>query len=63
VSRPTLLHHGHQGLFVPIGHGQWLSRAVPGAESGLLADEAHLSLLTNRLSGVHEWLLDRFASE
>jgi pimeloyl-ACP methyl ester carboxylesterase len=63
VSRPTLVVHGHLDLFVPISHGQWLGRAVPGAESWLLADEAHLSLLTNRVSSVHEWLLDRFVSE
>jgi pimeloyl-ACP methyl ester carboxylesterase len=63
VSRPTLVVHGHLDLFVPISHGQWLSRAVPGAESWLLAGEAHLSLLADRVSSVHEWLLDRFASE
>jgi pimeloyl-ACP methyl ester carboxylesterase len=63
ISRPTLIVHGHLDLFVPISHGQWLSRAVPGAESWLLADEAHLSLLVNRVSNVHEWLLDRLASE
>lgn len=62
ISPPTLIVHGHLDLFVPISHGQWLSRAVPGAESWLLANEAHLSLLTNRVSSVHEWLLDRFAS-
>jgi pimeloyl-ACP methyl ester carboxylesterase len=63
VSRPTLVVHGHLDLFVPLSHGQWLSGAVPGAESWLLANEAHLSLLTNRVSSVHEWLLDRPASE
>jgi pimeloyl-ACP methyl ester carboxylesterase len=63
ISRPTLVVHGHLDLFVPDSHGQWLSRAVPGAESWLLADEAHLSLLTNQVSSVHEWLLNRFASK
>jgi pimeloyl-ACP methyl ester carboxylesterase len=63
ISRPTLIVHGHLDLFVPISHGQWLSRAVPGAESWLLAGEAHLSLLADRVTSVHEWLLDRFASE
>ena len=63
VSRPTLVVHGHLDLFVPTSHGQWPSQAVPGAESWLLADEAHLSLLANRVSSVHEWLLARFASE
>jgi pimeloyl-ACP methyl ester carboxylesterase len=63
ISRPTLVVHGHLDLFVPVSHGQWLSRAVPGAESWLLADEAHLSLLTNQVSSVHGWLLNRFASK
>ena len=63
VSPPTLVVHGHLDLFVPVSHGQWLSRAVPRAESWLLADEAHLSLLANRVSSVHEWLLARFATE
>jgi pimeloyl-ACP methyl ester carboxylesterase len=63
ISRPTLIVHGHLDLFVPVSHGQWLSGAVPGAEAWLLADEAHLSLLTNQVSSVHEWLLNRFASK
>jgi pimeloyl-ACP methyl ester carboxylesterase len=62
ISRPTLVVHGHLDLFVPVSHGQWLSRAVPGAESWLHADEAHLSLLTNQVSSVHEWSLNHFAS-
>jgi pimeloyl-ACP methyl ester carboxylesterase len=61
ISRPTLVVHGHLDLFVPISHGQWLSRAVRGAESWLLADQAHLSLLTSQVSSVHEWLLNRSA--
>jgi pimeloyl-ACP methyl ester carboxylesterase len=62
VSPPTLVVHGHLDRFVPINHGRWLSGAVPGAESWLLADEAHLSLLSNHVSSVQEWLLERFAS-
>jgi pimeloyl-ACP methyl ester carboxylesterase len=62
ISRPTLVVHGHLDLMVPISHGQWLSRAVPGADSWMLDDEAHLSLLTNQVSSVHEWLLDHTAS-
>ena len=61
IFRPTLIVHGHLDLFVPLSHGQWLSRAVPGAEAWLLADEAHLSLLINQVSSVHEWLLSHSA--
>jgi pimeloyl-ACP methyl ester carboxylesterase len=59
IMAPTLIVHGQRDLFVPIAHGEWLSRAVPGAESWLLTDEAHLSLLTNHVSDIHEWLLNR----
>ena len=61
ISRPTLIVHGHLDRFVPLSHGQWLIRAVPGAEAWLLAGEAHLSLLINRVGSVHEWLLTRSA--
>ena len=40
-----------------------LSHAVPSAESWLLADQAHLSLLTSQVSNVHEWLLKRCLSK
>lgn len=61
IACPTLIVHGHLDRFVPVSHGQWLSRAVPGAEAWLLANEAHLSLLINRVGSVHEWLLKRSA--
>jgi len=62
IAVPTLIVHGRLDLFVPISHGEWLSHEVPGAESWMLEDEAHLSLLTNQVSNVHAWLLDHLAS-
>jgi pimeloyl-ACP methyl ester carboxylesterase len=62
ITVPTLVVHGRQDRFVPISHGQWLSRAIPGAASWLLEDEAHVSLLTNQVSNVHAWLLAQLAS-
>jgi pimeloyl-ACP methyl ester carboxylesterase len=62
IAVPTLVVHGRLDLFVPISHGEWLSREVPGAESWMLDDEAHLSLLTNQVSNVHGWLLDHLVS-
>lgn len=57
INPPTLIVHGQQDRFVPVSHGEWLSRAIPGAESWILEDEAHVSLLVNQVSKVHEWLL------
>jgi pimeloyl-ACP methyl ester carboxylesterase len=62
ITMPTLVVHGRLDQFVPLSHGQWLSRVIPGAASWLLDDEAHLSLLGNRLSDVHAWLLAQLAS-
>lgn len=62
ITTPTLVVHGHHDQFVPLSHGQWLSRAIAGAESWLLADEAHMSLLANQIGNVHAWLLARLAA-
>jgi pimeloyl-ACP methyl ester carboxylesterase len=62
ITTPTLVLHGRLDQFVPISHGEWLSRAIPGAESWMLDGEAHLSLLASRVGDVHAWLLARLAS-
>jgi pimeloyl-ACP methyl ester carboxylesterase len=62
IPVPTLVVHGRQDQFVPISHGQWLSRAIPGADSWLLGDEAHMSLLANRVGDVHAWLLEHLGT-
>jgi pimeloyl-ACP methyl ester carboxylesterase len=62
ITTPILVVHGRLDRFVAISHGQWLSRAIPGAESWMLDDEAHLSLLTNQVTNVHAWLLEHLAT-
>lgn len=57
ISAPTLIFHGRLDLFVPVSHGGWHSRAIPDAESWILEDEAHLSLLINQVGNIHAWLL------
>jgi pimeloyl-ACP methyl ester carboxylesterase len=57
ITIPTLVVHGHRDQFVPLSHAQWLSGAIPGAESWLLDDEAHMSLLARQVGNVHAWLL------
>lgn len=59
IAVPTLVVHGEQDRFVPVGHGDWLARNIPGAEAWISAEEGHLSLMTNVVSEVHAWLLER----
>jgi pimeloyl-ACP methyl ester carboxylesterase len=57
ITVPTLVVHGEQDRFVPVAHGEWLAAVIPGAEARISADEGHLTLMVNRVSDVHEWLL------
>jgi pimeloyl-ACP methyl ester carboxylesterase len=59
IRTPVLLLHGRQDRFVPVGHGEWLAREIPGVETKLSAEDGHLSLGQTQLAGVHEWLLAR----
>jgi pimeloyl-ACP methyl ester carboxylesterase len=60
IAVPTLVFHGRQDLFVPVSHGEWLARRIPGAEVRISVDDGHLTLATRRIPAVHEWLLARF---
>ncbi len=57
IGVPTLFVHGRQDSFVPVAHGEWLARSVPDAETWILEDEGHLTLLVNRMPDVFDWLL------
>jgi pimeloyl-ACP methyl ester carboxylesterase len=60
IAVPTLVWQGRQDLFVPVGHGEWLARHIPGAEARIAVDDGHLTLSTDRIPEVHAWLLRRF---
>jgi pimeloyl-ACP methyl ester carboxylesterase len=60
IAVPVLVWHGRQDRFVPVTHGEWLSRHIPGAESRITVDDGHLTLLADRIPDVHAWLLRRF---
>jgi pimeloyl-ACP methyl ester carboxylesterase len=57
IQVPLLILHGEQDLFVPIDHGRWLASAIPGAETWISRTDGHLTLMTDRVPDVHEWLL------
>jgi pimeloyl-ACP methyl ester carboxylesterase len=60
IAVPALVWHGRQDHFVPVAHGEWLARAIPDAESRITVDDGHLTLSTERIPAVHDWLLTRF---
>ena len=61
IAVPALVVHGHQDQFVPVDHGDWLARIIPGAEAWISAEQGHLSLITSVIPDVHAWLLERTA--
>jgi pimeloyl-ACP methyl ester carboxylesterase len=60
IAVPLLVWHGRHDRFVPVAHGEWLARALPGAEVRIGRDDGHLTLVTERIPEVHDWLLARF---
>lgn len=61
IAVPSLVVHGHQDQFVPVDHGDWLARIIPGAEPWISAEQGHLSLITSVIPDVHAWLLEHAA--
>jgi pimeloyl-ACP methyl ester carboxylesterase len=55
IAVPVLLVYGGRDVFIPAGHGQWLAQRIPGAESRLLAEEGHATLL-NFVPETQAWL-------
>jgi pimeloyl-ACP methyl ester carboxylesterase len=60
ITVPALIWHGRQDMFVPVAHGEWLARAIPGADVRISVDDGHITLSTRRVPEVHAWLLARF---
>ncbi|WP_062463954.1 alpha/beta fold hydrolase [Demequina soli] len=54
---PVLLAHGGRDRVVPCTHGEWLARAIPGAQWRLFPDDGHISVLL-RAETVLDWLVE-----
>jgi len=59
IRIPILLMHGVQDHFVPVSHCEWLAKQIPGVDSRILPNDGHITLVVNRISEVHSWLLSK----
>ena len=59
IQVPVLVWQGAHDLMVPADHSRWLHQHVARAEGGILPEEGHLTVLTDRIGDVHAWLQDR----
>ena len=57
ISTPVAVWQGGEDRMVPMPHGAWLARHIPGAEQHLLPGEGHLSLGVNKFGDVLDGLL------
>jgi pimeloyl-ACP methyl ester carboxylesterase len=57
VRVPVAIWQGAQDRMVPFEHGRWLAANVAGAQSRLLDDEGHLSLI-NHIDRILEDLVE-----
>ncbi len=60
IQVPVLLLQGVHDLMVPPAHGRWLAARIPVVEAEISDSEGHITLATERVPSVHEWLLQHF---
>jgi pimeloyl-ACP methyl ester carboxylesterase len=56
IAVPVKVWHGAQDRFVPYSHGRWLAEHIPGAEADLADADGHMTVASERIGDVHEWL-------
>jgi pimeloyl-ACP methyl ester carboxylesterase len=52
IAIPVAVWHGDQDAMVPVAHGEWLARQIPGARAHLLPGEGHLTLVSTRFGEI-----------
>jgi pimeloyl-ACP methyl ester carboxylesterase len=60
ISVPLQVWQGRQDLMVPLAHGEWLARHLPGADVRLSDDDGHLSIEHLRIGELHAWLVEHY---
>ena len=60
IRVPVQLWQGRHDQFVPYQHGEWLASRIPGVDAHLTEVDGHLTLMQNRVPGLHAWLLEHF---
>lgn len=60
ISMPTLLWHGRDDMYSPVGHARWLAEHIPGAELRLADGTGHFDVMAAQLDAI-VWLLEHDA--
>ena len=60
IAVPVQVWQGEQDLMVPLAHGEWLARHVPGADRRISPQDGHLTITELRMGEIHAWLLAHF---
>jgi pimeloyl-ACP methyl ester carboxylesterase len=60
INVPVKVWHGRHDRFSPFQHGQWLVDHISGAEASLSDSDGHLTLVTQRIGDVHDWIINHF---
>ena len=55
IRVPTLIWHGHQDVFTPVGHAHWLARQIPAAELRIHYGSGHFGAV-EVLPDMVQWL-------
>jgi pimeloyl-ACP methyl ester carboxylesterase len=52
ITLPVNLWHGEKDRIVPPAMGRWLAASIPGCRARFYAEEAHFSLIMNRMDAI-----------